>query len=67
MAFIGIRIGEMGMLVRDGGGFALRRDGGGRYQQDLHRVPIDEVEKRVRVVGTLVYEHLVDVDGVSAG
>jgi hypothetical protein len=66
MAGIGIRIDETGMLVRDGGGFALRRDSGGRYQLDLHRVPIDEVEKRVRVVGTLVSEHLVDVDGVSA-
>jgi hypothetical protein len=62
---IGMRIDETGMLVREGGGFALRRDVGGRYQLDLHRVPVDEVEKRVRIVGTLVAEALVDVDGVS--
>jgi hypothetical protein len=62
---IGTRIDETGTLVRDGGGFALRRDVGGRYQLDLHRVPVDEVEKRVRIVGTLVAEALVDVDGVS--
>lgn len=62
---IGTRIDETGTLVRDGGGFALRRDVGGRYQLDLHRVPVDEVEKRVRIVGTLVANTLVDVDGVS--
>jgi hypothetical protein len=65
MTRIGTRIDETGTLVRDGGGFALRRDVGGRYQLDLHRVPVDEVEKRVRIVGTLVAEALVDVDGVS--
>jgi hypothetical protein len=65
MSRIGTRIDETGMLVRDGGGFALRRDAGGRYQLDLHRVPVDEVEKRVRIVGTLVADALVDVDGVS--
>jgi hypothetical protein len=65
MAEIGSRIDETGTLLRDGGGFALRRDAGGRYQLDLHRVPVDEVEKHVRIVGTLVTEILVDVDGVS--
>ena len=65
MAMIGSRIDETGTLLRDGGGFALRRDAGGRYQLDLHRVPVDDVEKRVRIVGTLVSETLVDVDGVS--
>ena len=64
MAMIGSRIDETGTLLRDGGGFALRRDAGGRYQLDLHRVPVDDVEKRVRIVGTLVSETLVDVDGV---
>ena len=56
---------ETGTLIRDGGAFALRRDKGGRYWLDLHRVPVDEVEKRVRVVGTLVAEDRVDVDGVA--
>jgi hypothetical protein len=64
MTRIGSRIDETGILVRDGGGFALRRDAGGRYGLDLHRVPVDQVEKRVRIVVTLVAEGLVDVDGV---
>jgi hypothetical protein len=63
---IGKRIDEIGTLVRDGGGFALRRDAGGRYKLDLHRVPVDEVEKRVRIVGTLIGDAHVDVDGVAA-
>lgn len=62
----GARIDEVGTLIRDGGGFALRRDGGRRYRLDLHRVPVDHVEKRVRITGTLVAEGLVDVDGVVA-
>jgi hypothetical protein len=66
MASIGARIDETGTLVREGGSFALRRDAGGRYHLDLHRVPVDEVEKRVRVTGTLVGDGLVDVDGVAA-
>jgi hypothetical protein len=65
MASIGTKIDETGTLVRDGGGFALRRDSGGRYRLDLHRVPVDEVEKRVRIVGTLAGDGLVDVDGVA--
>ena len=55
----------MGTLIRDGGGFALRRDVGGRYRLDLHRVPIDHVKKRVRITGTLMREGLVDVDGLA--
>jgi hypothetical protein len=66
MASIGSTIDETGTLIRDGGGFALRRDSGGRYRLDLHRVPVDEVEKRVRILGTLVSDDLIDVDGVSA-
>lgn len=65
MARIGSSIDETGILVRDGGGFALRRDAGGRYALDLHRVPVDEVEKHVRVQGTLVDDGLVDVDGIA--
>jgi hypothetical protein len=66
MASIGSRIDETGTLIRDGGGFALRCDSGGRYRLDLHRVRVDEVEKRVRILGTLVSDDLIDVDGVSA-
>jgi len=58
-------IEETGTLVRDGGAFYLRRDGGGRYQLRLHRTPVDLVEKRVRLVGTLIGTDLVDADGVA--
>ena len=40
-------------------------DAGGRFTLDLRRTPVDEVEKRVRLVGTYVGSDLVDVDGVS--
>ena len=63
---IGSDVDETGILVRDGGGFSLRRDLGGRFRLDLHRMPVDVVEKRVRIVGRLVAEGLVDVDGISA-
>lgn len=61
MTIIGSNIDETGTLIRDGGGFVLRRDTGGRYRLDLSRVPVDEVQKRVRIKGTLVAEDLVDV------
>jgi len=62
---IGTRIEETGMLLREAGGFALRRDLGGRWMLDLHRVPVDHVEKRVRITGVVVAEGLIDVDGVA--
>jgi hypothetical protein len=61
MTTIGSRIEETGTLIRDGGGFALRRDIGGRWKLDLHRVPVDYVENRVRISGIVVAEGLVDV------
>ncbi|MDJ0278218.1 DUF5818 domain-containing protein [Sphingomonas sp. 2R-10] len=64
MAEIGSRIDETGTLVRDGGAFYLRRDAGGRYQLELLRTPVDEVEKRVRVGGTLIDADLVDADSI---
>lgn len=51
MTTIGMRIDENGTLTRDGGAFYLRRDLGGRYQLELQRLPVDLVEKRVRLVG----------------
>jgi len=66
MAGIGTRIDEIGMLLREGAGFVLRRDLGGRWMLDMHRVPVDHVEKRVRVTGVVVADGLVDVDGVTA-
>ncbi|QJU59464.1 hypothetical protein HL653_18425 [Sphingomonas sp. AP4-R1] len=61
----GTPIDETGILVREGGGFCLRRDRGGRFLLELPRVPVDEVEKRVRVIGTMLSEGHVLVDGVS--
>jgi hypothetical protein len=58
-------IDETGILVRGGGGFWLRRDAGGQYQLELPRMPVDEVEKRVRVIGTLLSAGHVLVEGVS--
>lgn len=62
---IGNRIDETGTLIREGGSFFLRRDLGGRYRLELHRVPVDHVEKRVRLIGTLVGPDLVNADGVG--
>lgn len=65
MPTIGTRIDESGTLIREGGAFYLRRDLGGRYQLELHRTPVDEVEKRVRLIGTLVGADLVNADSVT--
>lgn len=65
MATIGTRIDETGTLIRGGGAFYLRRDAGGRYQLELPRTPVDLVEKRVRLVGTLIGTAVVDADGVA--
>jgi hypothetical protein len=65
MSSIGSRVDETGTLIRDGGGFALRRDIGGRWKLDMHRVPVDHVEKRVRISGVIVADHLIDVDALG--
>ncbi len=62
---IGTRVDETGTLLRDGAAFYLRRDAGGRYQLELQRTPVDLVEKRVRLVGTIVGADLVSADGVA--
>jgi hypothetical protein len=61
----GIPIDETGTLVRKGAVFVLRRDAGGHYRLELQRVPVDAVEKRVRIVGMIIAEGLVSVDGVA--
>ena len=63
---VGDAIDEAGMLLREGGGFVLQRDLGGRWRLDLHRVPVDLVGKRVRVVGFEAAAGLVDVEGVRS-
>ncbi|RYY13798.1 MAG: hypothetical protein EON55_09675 [Alphaproteobacteria bacterium] len=65
MTMIGTRIDEAGTLILDCGAFYLRRDFGGRYQLELQRTPVDLVEKRVRLIGTLVGRDLVSADGVA--
>ena len=64
MLVIGSRFDETGTLLREGGGFALRRDSGGRIGLELQRVPVDHVNKRVRVVGVIVAADLVGLDSV---
>jgi len=59
-------IDETGTLIRDSGGFALRADSGVTLRLDLHRVPVDHVEKRVRVRGRRGPAGTVEVDGVAA-
>jgi hypothetical protein len=44
----------------------LRRDLGGRWKLDLHRVPVDHVGRRVRITGVVVAEGLIDVDSIEA-
>jgi hypothetical protein len=61
----GDAIDETGMLIRDGGAFWLKRDAGGRFRLDLRRTPVDEIEKRVRVIGIYAGDDLVDADGVA--
>jgi hypothetical protein len=60
-------IDETGLLLRKGGGFVLQRDRGGQWRLDLHRVPVDLVGKRVRVIGVQADAELVDVEGVQPG
>lgn len=62
---VGTSIDETGTLVRDGAGFYLQRDAGGRFELELHRVPVDLVAKRVRVRGILVAPGRVSAEGVA--
>lgn len=62
----GEAIDETGMLHRVGGGFALKRDGGGLLRLELHRTPVDLVGKRVRVIG-IRHGEAVTVEGVQPG
>lgn len=66
MGQIGTRIDEPGTLLCEEGGFVLRRDLGGRWRLDLHRVEAAQPGTRIRVTGTIVDRDLVDVDGLFA-
>ncbi|MDB5581653.1 MAG: hypothetical protein JWR80_6829 [Bradyrhizobium sp.] len=65
MGTISSRIEEMGTLIQGDGGFALRRDLGGRIRLDLHRVSPGRINRRVRITGILVAEGLIDVAGIA--
>ena len=66
MQQIGAGVDETGRLVRDEAGFLLQRDLGGTYRLILLRVPVDHVEKRVRVQGYYAGNDVVEVEGVAA-
>lgn len=65
MMEIGAGVDETGRLLRDDAGFLLQRDLGGIYRLVLLRVPVDYVEKRVRVRGFHAGDGIVEADGVA--
>jgi hypothetical protein len=65
MVEVGAGVDETGRLVRDAAGFLLQRDLGGAYRLVLLRVPVDLVEKRVRVRGFHAGNGIVEADGVA--
>ena len=66
MIEIGAGVDETGRLLRDEAGFLLQRDLGGTWRLVLLRVPVDHVEKRVRVRGYYAGDDIVKADGVAA-
>ena len=62
---IGAGVNETGRLLRDGTGFLLHRDVGGVWRLILLRVPVDHVEKRVRVTGFYAGDDIVEAEGVA--
>lgn len=66
MQQVGAGVNETGRLVRDSAGFLLQRDLGGTFRLILLRVPVDHVEKRVRVQGFYAGDDVVEVEGVAA-
>lgn len=63
---IGTAMDETGRLIRDEAGFLLQRDLGGTFRLVLLRVPVDYVEKRVRVRGYYAGDNVVEAEGVAA-
>ncbi|MGC6331180.1 DUF5818 domain-containing protein [Rhizorhabdus sp. FW153] len=51
--------------MREGGGFTLKTDDGRLLRLELARTPVDLVEKRVRIVGRLYDEAMLEADGVQ--
>lgn len=65
MTIVGAPFDQTGRLLRDAGGFLLRSDTGETWRLTLVRVPVDHVEKRVRVTGYHAGEGMLDVEGVA--
>lgn len=65
MSTIGTRIEESGTLLLDGDAYVLRRDSGGRWTLDLHRVNAELLDSRVQLMGVVVEEGLVDVMAIE--
>lgn len=65
MIRIGDRVELCGTLIRDAAGFALRAERGVIFHLQLGRVPVEHVEKRVRIVGTLIADGLIEAEGVA--
>lgn len=63
---IGGKVDEIGTLIREASRCWLRRDAGGRWALDLHRVRGDPATQRVRVTGVFIGNDLVDVDQIEA-
>lgn len=66
MIEIGAGVDETGRLIRDEAGFLLQRDLGGSFRLLLLRVPVDHVEKHVRVRGYYAGDGVLEVEGVAA-
>jgi len=54
-----------GTLLRDAAGFLLQADDGKRWRLVLQRVPVDHVEKRVRVQGVHGEGDTIEAEGVG--
>lgn len=69
MAAIGTRIEESGTLIMETDSVVFRRDLGGRWRLDLHRVGIALAEQhtgqRVTITGTVVAKGLIDIDTLA--
>ena len=65
MISVGAPFDQTGRLLRDAGGFLLRSDAGVTWRLTLLRVPVDHVEKRVRVTGFHAGDDVLDVEGVA--
>lgn len=69
MTAVGTRIEEAGTLIQETDSVVFRRDLGGRWRLDLHRVGMALAEQhagqRVSITGTVVAKGLIDIDTLA--